>query len=83
MSKPTTAPLPLKQPPAYAGPPAKRVRAIQRGSNDYVIIEETFAGPPVSVVVLKDGCPRISAEDRVRLYLETAMGINRFGDSGL
>ncbi len=83
MPKPATAQIPLKQPPAYDGPPVKRVRAIQRGSNDYVIIEETFTGPPASVVVLKDGCPRISAEDRVRLWLENDMGLNRFGSSGL
>lgn len=82
MPKPTTAP-PPPQPPKYAGPVAKRVRAIQNGHNDYTIIEETFAGPPVETKVLKEHCPRISAEDRVRLYNEEWLGTNRFGSSGL
>lgn len=80
MPKPATArPAPKK----YEAPPAKRIRAIQVASNNYTLIEETFEGPPTSVRVLKDGCPRVSAEDRVRLYLEEQLGLNRFGESGL
>lgn len=67
----------------YGGPPAKRVRAIQNGSNDYTLVEETFAGPPTSVKVLKEKCARVPAEDRVRIYNEEWLGLNRFGESGL
>lgn len=79
MAKPTTAVTPTK----YDGPPVKRIRAIQNASNDYTLVEETFAGPPASVRVIKEHCPRISAEDRARLYNEEWLGPNRFGSSGL
>lgn len=78
MPKPTTAP----PPKPYDGPPCKRIRAIQVESNNYTLVEETF-GPPIAVKVLKTNCPRISAEDRVRIYGEEKLGINRFSDSGL
>lgn len=79
MAKPTTP----ATPPRYDGPPVKRVRAIQKGHNDYTVIEETFEGPPTSVRVLKEKSPRVPAEDRVRLYNEEWLGTNRFGSSGL
>ncbi len=81
MSKPATAN--PKQQPKYEGPPVKRIRAIQVSSDNYTLIEETFAGPPTETKVLKEKCFRVSAEDRVRLYLEERLGLNRFGDSGL
>lgn len=88
MSKPATAPekIPAKLPevPKYRpGIPAKRIRAIQVASGSYTVIEETYDCPPTSVKVLKEKSSRIGAEDRVRLYLEDALGFNRFGDSGL
>lgn len=85
MPKPATARIQKDAPkePKYDGPPVKRIRAIQVGSDNYTLIEETFAGPPVEVKVLKEKCFRVSAEDRVRLYLEEKLGHNRFGDSGL
>lgn len=85
MPKPATARAPeaVKPTPKYDGPPVKRVRAIRMGSNDYTIVEETFAGPPVEVRVLKEKSPRVPAEDRVRLYNEEWLGLNRFGSSGL
>lgn len=79
MPKPTTA----QTPPKYDGPPARRVRAIRVDNNDYTIVEETFAGPPTSVRVLKEHSPRVPAEDRVRLWNEEFLGPNRFADSGL
>ena len=83
MSKPATANTKTPEAPKYDGPPAKRIRAIQVASGNYTVIEETFTGPPTSVKVLKERSSRIGAEDRVRLYLEEALGFNRFGDSGL
>ncbi len=84
MPKPATARPPESKPtPKYDGPPVKRIRAIQVASNDYTLIEETFAGPPVSVVVLKEHSARVPAEERVRLYNEEWLGLNRFGASGL
>ena len=84
MSKPATAKPPeVKPTPKYDGPPVKRIRAIQVASNNYTLIEETFAGPPVSTVVLKEKSARVPAEERVRLYNEDWMGLNRFGSSGL
>lgn len=80
MPKPAMAPIPA---PKYDGPPVKRIRAIQVASNNYTLVEETFVGPPASVRIIVDKCPRISAEDRVRIYLEEKLGLNRFGDSGL
>lgn len=84
MPKPATA-RPAPKPPEakYAAPPVKRIRAIQVGSDNYTLIEETFSGPPTETRVLKEKCFRTSAEDRVRLYLEEKLGHNRFGDSGL
>ena len=84
MSKPATAPAPKSTQPAKpTAPPAKRIRAEQVGFNKWRLVEETYACPPTSVKVLHEGCPRVSAEDRVRIYLEEALGLNRFGDSGL
>lgn len=86
MPKPATARKEVSSPkesPKYDGPPVKRIRAIQVASDNYTLIEETFVGPPVEVKVLKEKCFRVSAEDRVRLYLEEKLGHNRFGDSGL
>ena len=78
MAKPTTEPS-----KKYAGPPARRVRAVRNGNNDYTIIEEIFEGPPTSTRVLKEHSPRVPAEDRVRLWNEEFLGPNRFADSGL
>lgn len=64
-------------------PPAKRIRALQVGFNKWKLIEETWESKPTSVKVLHEGTTRVSAEDRVRLYLEEQLGLNRFGDSGL
>lgn len=83
MPKPATARPPEVRSQKYDGPPVKRIRAIQKGSNDYTLVEETFAGPPVEVRVLKERSPRVPAEDRVRLYNEEWLGLNRFGSSGL
>ncbi len=83
MPKPATARPDVKPAPKYDGPPVKRIRAIQVASNDYTLIEETFAGPPVSVTVLKEHSARVPAEERVRLWNENWMGHNRFGSSGL
>ena len=81
MTKPATAPAPKQTKPA--SPPVKRVRAEQIGFNKWRLVEETFTGPPSSVKVLNEGCTRVSAEDRVRIFLEEQLGLNRFGDSGL
>lgn len=67
----------------YAGPPAKRVRVVRTGNNEYTVLEETFSGPPTSIRVLKEKSMRVPAEDRVRLYNEEWLGSNRFGESGL
>ncbi len=84
MPKPATARAPEAKPtPKYDGPPTRRIRAIQVASNDYTLIEETFAGPPVSVKILKEHSARVPAEERVRLFNETWLGFNRFGESGL
>lgn len=64
-------------------PPVKRIRALQVGFNKWKLVEETWESKPTSVKTLHEGCSRVSAEDRVRMYLETALGLNRFGDSGL
>lgn len=87
MPKPATATektpaiVPAKSKPT--APPAKRIRAIQVASGVYRVVEEVYDCPPTSVKVLKENSSRIGAEDRVRLYLEDALGFNRFGDSGL
>lgn len=86
MAKPKTAAKPevtTKPETPYSGPHGRRVRAIRQGNNDYRIVEEVWTTPPDTVRVLKDSCARISAEDRVRLWLEEYLGHNRFGDSGL
>lgn len=64
-------------------PPVKRIRALQVGFNKWKLIEETWESKPTSVRTLHEGTTRVSAEDRVRLYLEESLGLNRFGDSGL
>jgi len=81
MTKPATAPTP-KQAKSTA-PPVKRIRAEQIGFNRWRLVEETYACPPTSTKVLQASCTRVSAEDRVRIYLEEQLGLNRFGDSGL
>ena len=65
MKKPATAPTPQPPPtPKYEGPPVKRIRAIQKGSNDYTLIEETFAGPPVVSQDYDIFCALIGAQRR-------------------
>jgi hypothetical protein len=84
MTKPATAPTPkTAQPTKPTAPPARRIRAEQVGFNKWRLVEETYACPPTSTKVLVSSCTRVSAEDRVRIFLETALGLNRFGDSGL
>lgn len=75
--------MPATAKPETKSPPVKRIRAQQVGFNKWKLVEETWESKPTSVKVLHEGCPRVSAEDRVRLYLEEALGLNRFGDSGL
>lgn len=69
----------------YVGGPgvARVIRARRLGHNEYALVEETYFGRPASVRILKENCPRVPAEDRVRLYNEEWLGTNRFGDSGL
>ena len=67
----------------YDGPPAKRVRAVKTGHNEYTVIEETFAGPPTSVKVLKEKSDGSGAQYRCRLWLEEYLGPNRLGGTGL
>ena len=81
MTKPATAPIP--KPTKPNSPPVKRIRAEQVGFNRWRLVEETYEGLPTSVKVLQASCTRVSAEDRVRLYLEEQLGLNRFADSGL
>ena len=73
-SKPTEAPKP---------PPAKRVRAIKTGHNEYSIVEESFEGPPTSTKVLQSKTDGAGAMYWVRLWHEEQLGPNRLGGSGL
>lgn len=63
--------------------PAKRVVVERIGNNEYRVVEETYDCPPTSTRVLQSNVARVPAEDEVRLWLETHLGTNRFGDSGL
>ena len=82
MSKPATAPSLRSESKTKPVKPTKRIRAEQVGFNRWRLVEETF-GAPISTKVLNESVTRVGAEDRVRLYLETQLGFNRFGDSGL
>lgn len=84
MPKPSTARTAPKKPDAkYDGPPAKRVRAIKTGHNEYTVVEETFAVAPTSVVVLKEKSDGSGAMYRCRLWAEEYLGPNRLGGTGL
>ena len=72
-----------KRPAAYDAPPARRVRAIRTGHNEYTVVEETFDGPPSSSVVLKEKSDGAGAQYRCRLWLEQHLGPNRLGGTGL
>lgn len=63
--------------------PAKRVVAQRMGNNEYRIIEEEYDCPPTSVRVLQPKTERVPAEDEVRIWNETHLGVDRFGSSGL
>lgn len=64
-------------------PPARRVIVERTGNNEYRVVEETYDCAPTSRKVLQPKSFRVPAEDEVRLWLETYLGPNRFGDSGL
>lgn len=81
MSKPATAP--KAEVKKTKRTPLKRIRAEQVGFNKWRLVEETYDCEPTSVKVLNEGVTRVSAGDRVRIYLEQQLGLNRFGDSGL
>lgn len=84
MSKPSTARTEAKPPEKpYDAAPAKRVRAIKTGHNEYTLVEETFASPPTSVRVLKEKSDGGGAVYRCRLWIEEHIGTNRLGGTGL
>jgi len=73
----------MVKPVARTHVPATRVVAERLGNNEYRVVEHTYDCEPTSVRVLQEKVPRVPAEDEVRLWLETHLGPNRFGDSGL
>lgn len=84
MAKPTPKPEAKYVPSAAPKtPPAKRVRVIQNGSNNYDVIVEEYAGPPTKVTALQKGVARTVAIYEVRLFLEEYLGPDRVADSGL
>lgn len=85
MAKPEQKPTPQPQqkPAAPKVRTARRVRVERHGNNDYSVVEDTYDCAPTSSKVLKGHVDRVTAEYRVRLYLEEFLGPNRHGDSGL
>ena len=80
--KATPAPAP-KAPAKRTTPPARAVRAVQLASGVYTVVEEVYDCPPTSTRVLAKKVGRVPAEDEVRIWYESLLGQNRFGDSGL
>lgn len=76
-------PIVMVKPVIRTHTPARRVVAERIGNNEYRVVEETYDCEPTSRRVLQPNVARVPAEDEVRLYLETQLGPNRFGDSGL
>lgn len=86
--KPAAKVVPPPKPPVRTSAPvehgpARRVVVERFGHNQYRVVELTYAGPPVMRKVLQANVSRVPAEDEVRIWLETFLGDNRFGDSGL
>jgi hypothetical protein len=61
----------------------KTIRAKQKGLNKWDVFEEIYFGEPDERRVILESSPTFAAEDAVRVYLETALGPNRLGDSGM
>lgn len=83
MAKPAPAEKPQSPSPQPKVPPARRIRVIQKGSNNYDVVVDEYEGPPTRTKVLRQGVARTVAIYDVRLYLEEYLGPDRVGDSGL
>lgn len=76
-------PTPSVKPTPTIYPPARRVRVERSANNSYVVVEDTYEGAPKRSKVLARGVTRNEAEYEVRFWLESFLGDNRFGESGL
>jgi len=80
---PKQAPKPQPVAKPLAAQRHTRVAVERSNANEYRVVELTYDSPPVSRRVLQESVSRVPAEDEVRLWQETHLGLDRFGDSGL
>lgn len=80
MPKPAPAPTPAPKNPSAV---AKDVQVERIGSNQYRVIERTFAVPPTSTRVLQENVTRVAAVDEVKLWRAEYAGPDGYGNAGL